>query len=233
MRQDMSRRGMLGAVGVLGASALAARGADDKPAEEAGDVRLGDPVVTRTQSLDPGAVGENVSPDGHAMTLFFGDPTKGDLQIGLSGTGQPLSAIKLATIQVPVRAGDGATRLVGYAQFIQGFIQKTKGSRVVILADCGGTTKVVEYPFGQEVTAQDYLHAFFSPNPRFTGDPQEAAVPQFTITLSVLAQTRSSEDAVLVSIDSLDVEAQLAGAPAMKRSRPADPFKSLRHRPRI
>jgi hypothetical protein len=229
MKHQPSRREILGVVGLLGATAVTALG--DEKANQAGsggDVQFGQPVLTSTQSLDPTAVGSNVSPDGHAMTLLFGDPVKGDLQIGLGGGAGALSAVKLVTIQVPVQTTSEKSRLIGYGQDIRGYVQKTKESRVVIIADCGGTTKVVDYPFGQEIQGQDYIISFFSPDTRFSGDPQDQPVPQYAATLTILAQTRSATEVVLAAIDSLDVEAQLLAAPSPPRSRPEDPFKERR-----
>jgi len=226
MKRDPSRGEVLGAAVMIGGAAPVVQG-DEKAAQtgDAGDVQFGQPVATTTCSLDPGAVNSNVSPDGHAMTVFFGDPMKGDLQIGLGGGSGYLSAAKLVTIQVPVRTTSEKSRLIGYGQDIRGYVQKRKVSRVVIIADCGGTTKVVDYPFGQEIQGQDYAISFFSPDTRYLGDPQDQAVPQYAATLTILAQVRSATEVVLAAIDTLDVEAQLLAAPCPPRSRPEDPFK--------
>jgi hypothetical protein len=229
MKSNPSRREAIGAIGLISAAALTSR-ADEKSSqpEDSGDVRFGQPVVTTTRSLDPGAVVSNVSPDGHAMTLIFGDPTKGDLQIGLGGGAEPLSAVKLVTIQVPVKPYGDKSRLIGYGQDIRGYVQKSKESRVVVIADCGGTTKVVEYPYGREIAGEDYVISFFSPDTRYIGDPQDIAVPHYAATLTLLVQLRSTAETVLAAIDTLDVEAQLIGVPTPPRPRPEDPFKERR-----
>jgi hypothetical protein len=233
MKRDPSRRELLGAAVMAGGTAFVARG-DENGAQpsDSGDVQFGQPSATTTCSLDPGAVNSNVSPDGHAMTIFFGDPTKGDLQIGLGGDPKgsgPLSAVKLVTVSVPVKSGADKSRLIGYGQDVRGYVQKTKESRVVVMADCGGTTKIVEYPYGQEVQGMDYLISFFSPDTRYAaGDAQDHPVPIYPVTLSLMVQIRSPQEMVLAAIDSLDVEAQLVGATAPSRPRPEDPFKDRR-----
>lgn len=232
MKDNPSRREVLGAAVLAGGVALAAR-ADEKAAEscDSGDVRFGQPVATATCSLNPGALSTNVSPDGHAITVMFGDPTKGDLQIGLDGAGKDggcQRAVKLVTMYVPVQAGADKTRLIGYSQDIRGYIEKTKESRVVVVADCGGTTRIHEFPYGQEITGQDYLFSFFSPDTQFTGDPQDQPVSVYAITLTLLAELRSSQERVVAAIDTFDVEARLAGAATPARPRPEDPFKDRR-----
>jgi hypothetical protein len=229
MKRDPSRREMIGAVGLVATAAVMAKG-DDKPDKKYndGDVLFGKPSLTSTQSLDPAAVAINVSPDAHAFTLLFGDPVKGDLQIGLGGSNEPLSMVKLVTIQIPVKSIGEKSRLIGYGQDIRGYIPKSKESRVVLTADCGGTTKVVEYPYGQEILGEDYTISFFSPDNRFLGDPQPLPVPQYSATLTLQVQVRAAGEAVLAAIDSLNVEAQLVEAPSPPRPTPEDPFKDRR-----
>lgn len=98
----------------------------------------------------------------------------------------------------------------------------------MVMADCGGTTKVVEYPYGQEIQGKDYLISFFSPDTRYTGDAQDQPVPVYPVTSSLLVQVRSPQEVVLAAIDSIDVEAQLVGAITPPRPRPEDPFKERR-----
>ena len=232
MKRSPSRREVLGAAVLASGAALAAR-AEERSAQpsDSGDVQFGQPVATSTCSLDPGALSTNVSPDGHAITILFGDPMKGDLQIGLGGEGKGAgyqSAVKLVTMHVPVKAGTDKTRLIGYGQDIRGYIEKSKESRVVVIADCGGTTKVHEFPYGQEIAGQDYQISFFSPDTRYSGDPQDQPVSVYPITLSLLVQSRSPQEKVVAAIDTLDIEAQLVGAVMPPRPRPEDPFKDRR-----
>jgi hypothetical protein len=216
MGQTLDRRQALAAAGLLGTAAAA--GAEDarKPA---GSFRFQPPVITRTVSLDPKAAAAVVSPDGRAMSVLFGDPKLGDLQIGLGAPEKVLSATKLVTFQAAVKApADGS--LIGYRQILQGFLDKGKGSRVVIVADLVGTTKVIEYPYGQEVKDENFVHAFFSPDVNQTvGTEVVAPLPEYAGTITLMVQTRTPKDQVLAAIDSLDIEALLTGvAPAAKRS---------------
>src|SRR4051812_39198464 len=119
MGRSWNRREALGAMGLIGASVPTTRAQDAKKKGNA--FGLGKPVITHTVSLDPKAGQGIVSGDGRAMSLIFGDPKLGDLQIGLGEPEHYLSATKLVTFRAPVQApADGS--LIGYRQILQGFV---------------------------------------------------------------------------------------------------------------
>jgi hypothetical protein len=209
MKRTLSRREALGAVALIGTAGVAGAGGA-QPAK----FEFSKPVVTSTTSLDPKAHSSNVSPDGRAVTIIFADEKLGNLQIGLGEPGKELSATKLVTFAVPVAAPpDGS--LIGYRQILQGFVNKGKESRVVIIADLVGTTKVIEYPYGKAVENENFVHSFFSPDVNQTiGTAVVAPLPEYAGTVTLLVQTRSPKDGVLAAIDSLDIEACLTNAPA-------------------
>ena len=171
------------------------------------------PVVTKTTSLNPKAAAAVVSADGRAGAILFGDPKFGDLQIGLGTPEKALSATKLVTFRAQV-AAPADRSVFGFRQVLRGFVNKGKGSRVVIVADLAGTTKVFEYPFGEEVTDENFTHAFVTPDVNLTTGTEEVApLPEFAGTITLLVQVRSPDDGVLAAIDSLDFEALVAGGP--------------------
>jgi hypothetical protein len=174
---------------------------------------LSKPVVTKTTSLNPKAASSIVSADGRSVAIVFGDRNLGDLQIGLGAPEKVLSATKLVTFRAKVTAPDDRS-FFGYRQVLRGFVNKGPGSRVVIVADIAGMTELIEYPFGEAVENEDFVHAFVSPDVNLTtGNDEVAPLPEYAGTITLLVQTRSPEDGVLAAIDSLDVEALLAGAP--------------------
>lgn len=182
------------------------------------------PVVTKTTSLNPKASAAVVSTDGRAGAILFGDPKLGDLQIGLGNPEKLLSATKLVTFRAKVVAPADRS-FFGFRQVIRGFVNKGAGSRVVIVADLAGTTKVFEYPFGTAVTNENFTHAFVTPDVNLTTGTEEVApLPEYAGTISLLVQTRSPDDAVLAAIDSLDFEALVAGGP-VEAPKPTPPKK--------
>ena len=206
MARCWNRRQALAAVGLAGVGGVPSAAADDKKAGDA-PFRMDKPVITATHSLDPRAGQGIVSGDGLAMSLIFGDVKLGDLQIGIGPAEKYLSATKLVTFKAAVHApADGS--LIGYRQTLRGFVQKGKNSRVVIIADLVGTTKVVEYPYGQDMAAgENIVITFFSPDVNQTnGNEVVAPLPEYAGTITLLVQTRSPQDGVLAAIDSLDVE---------------------------
>ena len=168
------------------------------------------PVVTKTVSLSPKASAATVSPDGRAGTVQFGDRNRGDLQIALGSPEKALSATKLVTFRAKVTAPAGHT-FFGFRQVLRGSVKKGKGSRVVIVADLAGTTKVIEYPFGEEAADLAFTHAFVTPDVNLTNGTEEVApLPEFAGTITLLVQTRSPDERVDAALDSLDFEALLA-----------------------
>jgi hypothetical protein len=204
MDRSLSRREALGALGLVSASALVAQ-ADG--ADRSRGPFSDQPVITSTASLDPKEVSGYTATDGKTYTVAFDD-----INITLDTSMQELSATNLVTYHIPVQAPKDR-KLIGYRQTIEGFIMKDRGSRVVIVADVAGTTKVVEYPFGQEISdgVQNYTITFISPDINalvegdMLGSPQE-----YSGTLTLLVQRRSTKDTVTGTIDGIDGFALMA-----------------------
>lgn len=205
MHEQVTRRAMLRAAGGLGLAAAAgmAYAADDKKPAAAyfggGSFELITP-----DSLKPKAYSSNTSPDGLAFTIMFGSANIDALQVTLNGA-QSMSAVKVAVLRIPFLLPAGK-RLVGFAQDIRGYVNKTKGARIALVADLGGSTQVFEFPPSDNPSSENFARSFISPDRM---EAMKDTPTLYTLNFFLTAQCQAPEDNALFAVDSLDVEAIL------------------------
>ncbi|HEX9996948.1 MAG TPA: hypothetical protein VGB45_07385 [Abditibacterium sp.] len=173
-----------------------------------------------------------VTPAGNFLSIVFAGTDLSrtlELTLGPVGEGkeQPLNTVRMAAIRIPVTLPP-ETFFVGYKTDIRGDIIKSKGARAVVVADVGGTTRVLEFPYGQEIgsppsatdqteqapgnlktLSKPFLHDMFSLQRTDSKDDEaeHPTVPSLIVTLHVSVERKSSMDHVHLFIDSLDLEA--------------------------
>lgn len=130
---------------------------------------------------------------GNVLSILF-DSAK----LSVQTESDPLSATWASTIAVPINAT--GQKLTSYSQQIRGAVMKTESSRVCVVLSLGGQTFVKEYPYGMKSTG-DVLWKFVSPI-----KPQPAE--RYVATIVIMVERRDPKGAVLVNVDSLDVEAK-------------------------
>ncbi len=151
----------------------------------------------------------STSPTANILSLLFKDLS---VQLDPGEKGAPLGRMKAVAVQVPVTVPDEAD-FVGYVNQFRGSVMKTKGARVTLIADIAGTTHVMEFPFGDEVTADDqrgnFMREFFSLDrrgPKGT-EPEFRQIGPYTLTLLLRVERRAKDDLAVLNVDTLDVVA--------------------------
>jgi hypothetical protein len=175
---------------------------------------------------------------GEYLTVLF-DELAADLQ-----DGPAVSRTRCLSLEVPVKVNRAAD-FVGYLTDLRGFVSKTDGARVVLVADLGGAVRVHEFPYGPLAvndgvavplpggepppasagpgsTAELYRSAFSLERrpPRETNLPY-SPVPPFLATLLLVVQRRTADDFGTLQVDSLGVTAVFNAALARRPARPA------------
>jgi hypothetical protein len=213
----MTRRHVLRSAGLLGLTTLAGQAAADEKGKagggfaDAGKVELVTPDV-----LKPKTFSADVSPDGEALTLLFSD-----LLVALPGEAdKSLSAVKVATLRIPFTLPE-KQGLAGFIGDISGFVQKGAGARAVLIADMGGTARVFEFPYGEDLSGgKDYVQEMFSLERRVvTGGGSGPPVPPYTMNLFLAVQRRTKDDLVMLIVDAIDVSTVYDYPGASKREK--------------
>jgi hypothetical protein len=225
MHEQLTRRAILRAAGGLGlaaATGMAYASDDKKPAAPyfgGGSLELITP-----DSLKPKAYTSNISPDGLAFTIMFSSANVDALQVTLNGA-QCMSAVKVAVLRIPFVLPAGK-RLVGFVQDIRGYVSKTKGARISLVADLGGSTQVFDFPPSDNPSADNFTRSFISADRR---EATKDTPTLYTINFFLTAQCQAPEDNALLVVDSLDVEAVLYAPATAKRNQ--TPPKKRRQNP--
>jgi hypothetical protein len=137
---------------------------------------------------------------GDVLTLLF-DSAKVDLQT----QNDALIGTWVGTVRVPTQAG--AKPKTSYLQHLRASVDKTEGTRVVLVVDVGGKTFTTEFPYGTthhgNITRQII-------------SPVRKETSSYTATFLIIAERRDPTGAVLVTIDGLDVDAK-SGNKAKKK----------------
>ena len=131
---------------------------------------------------------------GNALSLLFDSA-----RVSLQSEGDPMVATWIGTITVPIDK-DARRKPKSYVQEIRGSVTKTPDTRVSILLELGGKSFVAEFPYGMKRNG-DILR-------RFLSSIKPAASERYTASIVIFAERRNSKSAVLVDIDSLDVNAR-------------------------
>jgi hypothetical protein len=117
---------------------------------------------------------------------------------------QRLRATTAASITIP---GDlpAGKYVKGWTCDVRGSIIKPKNARALLVMVLGGTTKEIEFPWGKEFGPDK------SPFPvRFKArEPRLATMMPLGLSVLLVIQRQSTQDTVLLAVDSLDVVADV------------------------
>lgn len=130
---------------------------------------------------------------GNVMTVLFDEA-----KVSLQTESDPLTATWATTIAVPTNPA--GQKLTSYLQQVRGAVTKSADSRVSIVFSLGGKTFVKEYPYGTKSTGDTTL-TFVSPI-------GTRGAERYVATIAILVERRDLKSAVIVDVDSLDVEAK-------------------------
>jgi hypothetical protein len=152
-------------------------------------------------SAELGHLSATTSPDGKAASLLF-DHMLLDFQPGSLDFSGASIFIGSFILTLPPKMG-----LNGYITDIRGAVIKDPDARGVVFLDIASTSKVLEWPFGEEVN-KDFFDTFASVE-RLSADSDAgkvgASLP-LEISMSLFAQRRSAKDTITITIDSLDMK---------------------------
>jgi hypothetical protein len=87
-----------------------------------------------------------------------------------------------------------------YLQHVRGSVNKTTNTRVTIFLELGGQQFVTRFPFGMRAN-KDFTLTFKSPL-------NMKSRSRYIATMMILAERRDPKDALLVDLDSIDVDAR-------------------------
>jgi hypothetical protein len=146
--------------------------------------------------LTPGSLAADktsATVSGNVLTLLFDTG-----RLSLQTSSDPLVATWVGTITVPTNASAGKARM--YLQHVRGSVNKTTNTRVTIFLELGGQQFVTRFPFGMRAN-KDFTLTFKSPL-------NMKSRSRYIATMMILAERRDPKDALLVDLDSIDVDAR-------------------------
>ncbi|WZO98242.1 hypothetical protein EP7_005301 [Isosphaeraceae bacterium EP7] len=210
----ITRRSVLqsaGAAGLAGVVTGSRSASADEPATASFKTRFRKPKIVKPRIAELGDLpATNISPDGLAITILFDKA----MELSLSD-GEDLVTSLTASLLIPVSVQEpSAETFRGYSAFVRGFINKEKGTRVLLTLDLGETHDVADFPYG-EVVSDDFVRPVFSyPVSELkrekpgggTETIQVTPAPHFSAILTLTIQRHSPKDRATIKIDSLDVE---------------------------
>lgn len=144
------------------------------------------PATTTADKLSATSIGDDLS------VLFDG------AKVSLQSASDPLTGTWVATIIVPTKAS--GKKRTSYLQRVRGAVMKSEGSRVSLIVSLGGKTFIKEYPYAMKSNG-NFLLTFVSPIKPLAAD-------RYMATILILVERRDAKSAVLVNVDSLDVQAK-------------------------
>jgi hypothetical protein len=141
------------------------------------------PTVLAGEKLSATSIGD-------VLTLLF-DGAK----ISLQHENEPMTASWVGSIRVPTKN----TGKRSYLQHLRGFIQKDKDARIIIILDLGETSHTISFPYGMAIKKDLFreLYSIIKLNSH-----------SYTATILIIAERQSAKSALMVSLDSIDVEAK-------------------------
>jgi hypothetical protein len=146
---------------------------------------------------------------GNNLALIFND-----LNIALNAADQPLTGATAATFHAPLTP-DEDKPFLGYFISIQGGLDKDVNARATLLVDVAGVTKTLEFPYNQKVGVSgedgELLQELFGVERRGSKNQypngQRPPLPPVAVTIVLTGQRLSTNDSLLISIDSMSIEA--------------------------
>ena len=129
---------------------------------------------------------------GKVTTILF-DEAKLSLQTATD----PRVGDWIGTVRIPVK--DMTSSTMSYLQDIRGSLTKDADSRVTVVLSLGGTSRVLDFPYGQKFNGNISRRIVSLPTSRHPN--------QYVATIVIYAERRKASSALLVQIDSIDVKA--------------------------
>lgn len=108
------------------------------------------------------------------------------------------------------------TLFIGYNNRLRGFINKDQDTKALIFANISGSTRIFEFPYGQEIGDQfekganpDFIFDLFSiMNISPEGDPQQYPILEpYNVQLLIVVERKDFQSSISLVIDKIDVEA--------------------------
>jgi hypothetical protein len=131
---------------------------------------------------------------GSVLSLLFDSA-----RVSLQSESDPLVATWSGTINIPTNTAI-KPKPKSYLQDIRGSVTKNADCRVTIFLDLGGKSFVVEFPYGMNHDG-DIRRRLISP-------AKPSAAGRYTASILIFAERRTRKGALLVNIDSVDVDAR-------------------------
>lgn len=133
----------------------------------------------------------------------------------------PTSLTQVVSLRAPISVAEGRL-IVGYLQDLTIGVERSAGIRVLVVADLAGTLKTLEFDFGSPAAPlqddQLRLVRVFSPQGLEAaanfGLGLPGPVADYTATISITIQRRTTAETGLVKVEGLDVFAILSPSPA-------------------
>lgn len=142
--------------------------------------------------LTPRAFSSSVA--GESLAVLFSC-----LGIDLQAADGPLSDVYAAAFRASISPGKDQA-FVSVTAILKGFVFKTAGARAVAMLSLGGTNYIVEFPYG-EVAEENFDREFSC----LLTPPVSNGEATITGAILLLLERRKGEEAVLFSLDSLDI----------------------------
>lgn len=131
---------------------------------------------------------------GNQLSLLFDTA-----RVSLQTESDPLAATWVGTITVPTRPKAGK-QAKSYLQHVRGSVTKSADSKVTMFFELGGKGFVAEFGYGMQFDGNIVR--------RFLSGIKPRSGARYTATIVIHAERRDSKSALLVDIDSVDVEAR-------------------------
>lgn len=139
-----------------------------------------------------------------------------DLLVELNTPDRPLTATAILTLRAPLTP-DANREFLGYFVKVNGAAIKDSKSRASLLIDAGGATRTLDFPYGEErglttsAVSGPYTLEMFSierlaPAAQFA-DGRRPPLPPCAVSLLLTAQRISTDETVILTIDTLSIEA--------------------------
>lgn len=175
------------------------------------------PALSRAGSV-------TVAPDGLKVSLLFDD-----FEAALEGSCKNLATTRTVGVRLPVRVDD-ELNVFGFFQELRGNVSKSPGARALVVLECLGACKVLDYPFddpydaagagnaeestgsvgGRDESISAQLMTVLRRPAKSRGGPF-VQIPEYFATLFAVVERRTPDDFVRLSIDSLDMEIKIDG----------------------
>jgi hypothetical protein len=196
---EVSRRWLIGAAPIAGMFLTACQQGAVPKQKTAGSINWSEFSAKYLSSPEVGKLVATQSPDGRALSVLFDH-----LLIELQSTSTELERVELVTGAFSVRI-PSTISLVGYTIDVRGQIIKDSESMGEAIFELAGTSKFMEWPFGEQL--EKPISDSFSSAQRSSGAQDDGieTVSQFALSVSLLAQRRSTKSSILIAIDSLDL----------------------------